>query len=654
MKEYTGKEMNFTSNQQEIFKQNINALVNEILRKKLQKIKNTKFELLLGNDNLDINLRNTKDNTLLYINTIDELNSMLEIYNDKYLLYPVLYFYGFGNRILFKALLQNKHHQHIVIFENDIEILWIMFHLLDFSCEIKKNKIIIFDTNEINIKDYEMLTLTKPFISFLRIYFLELSSSYYEKMNKDIQKVNKNLMEYFKKAMIGYGNDPLDALQGIEQFVHNLPKMLTHSSYKELIKKRKNLSKTAIIVSTGPSLIKQLPLLKKYQNKATIFCADSAYPILAKHNIKPDYVCMLERASLTAEFFNHDFKDFDKDIVFICASLIHPNAITYLEKNNREYILISRFLSFALFIACHDYGYFDQSPSVAHMSYIIAAKLCHKNIIFIGQDLAYAENGDSHPQEYQNSSTFESNIYQKIECLGYGGKNSVKTHSIWLLFKQIIEQLILDYPYINTYNCTEGGAWIEGTIEQSFKTTCDKLLLDDLNKPFIKLKKPNIQKQNELMLKSYAKIYKSIKHCIEFKKQTLATIEDIESSYTTLNYLSLEESKEILDILIQIIDNFKTKLENVNMVDFYEILGPLLMQFELNLARIYVLNPKTLEDSFNKSVLWIKEHLEFIHMVYGHIEAQENALFKNIIPLEEELKKRGFKKYLQRIKNANK
>ncbi|EAL5910220.1 TPA: motility associated factor glycosyltransferase family protein, partial [Campylobacter jejuni] len=457
-----------------------------------------------------------------------------------------------------------------------------------------------------------------------------------------------------KKAMIGYGNDPLDALQGIEQFVHNLPKMLTHSSYKELINKRKNLSKTAIIVSTGPSLIKQLPLLEKYQNKATIFCADSSYPILAKHNIKPDYVCMLERTSLTAEFFNHDFKDFDKDIVFICASLIHPNAIAYLEKNNREYILISRFLSFALFIACHDYGYFDQSPSVAHMSYIIAAKLCHKNIIFIGQDLAYAENGDSHPQEYQNSSTFESNIYQKIECLGYGGKNSVKTHSIWLLFKQIIEQLILDYPYINTYNCTEGGAWIEGTIEQSFKTTCDKLLLDDLNKPFIKLKKPNIQKQNELMLKSYAKIYKSIKHCIEFKKQTLATIEDIESSYTTLNYLSLEESKEILDILIQIIDNFKTKLENVNMVDFYEILGPLLMQFELNLARIYVLNPKTLEDSFNKSVLWIKEHLEFIHMVYGHIEAQENALFKNIIPLEEELKKRGFKKYLQRIKNANK
>ncbi|HDX3452389.1 TPA: motility associated factor glycosyltransferase family protein [Campylobacter coli] len=646
--------MIFTSNQQEIFKQNINALDDEILRKKLQEIKSTKFELLLGKDNLDINLRNTKDNTLLYANAIDELNSILEIYNDKYLLYPVLYFYGFGNGILFKALLQNKHHQHIVIFENDIEILWIMFHILNFSHEIKKKKIIIFDTNKINIKDYEMLTHAKPFVSFLRIYFLELSSNYYEKFNNDIKKINKNLMEYFKKAVIAYGNDSLDALQGIEQFVHNLPKMLTHSSYKELINKRKKLSETAIIVSTGPSLTKQLPLLKKYQNKATIFCADSSYPILAKHDIKPDYVCMLERTKLTAEFFNHDFKDFDKDIVFICASLIHPNAITYLEKNDREYILLSRLLPFALFVACHDYGYFDQSPSVAHMSYKIAASLCHKNIIFIGQDLAYAENGDSHPQEYQNSSTFESNMYEKIECLGYGGKNYVKTHSTWLLFKQVIEQLILDYPHINTYNCTEGGAWIEGAIEQSFKTTCDKLLFDDLNKPLIKLKKPKFQKQNELMLKSYTKIYKNIKHCIEFKRYTSTVIEDIESSYTTLNHLNLEESKEILDILIRNIDNFKTELENTNMIDFYEILGPLLMQFEFNLARIYVLNPKTPEDSFNKSVLWIKEHLEFMHMIYGHIEAQENVLLKNIIPLEKKLRERGMEKYLKRIKNANK
>ncbi|MCR2096045.1 6-hydroxymethylpterin diphosphokinase MptE-like protein, partial [Campylobacter upsaliensis] len=81
--------------------------------------------------------------------------------------------------------------------------------------------------------------------------------------------------------------------------------------------KRRNISKNAIIVSTGPSLMKQLPLLKEYREKALIFCADSAYPILAKHNIKPDFVCMVERSDFTAEFFNHDFGDFDEGVCFI-------------------------------------------------------------------------------------------------------------------------------------------------------------------------------------------------------------------------------------------------------------------------------------------------------------------------------------------------
>ncbi|EAH8881237.1 motility associated factor glycosyltransferase family protein, partial [Campylobacter jejuni] len=111
--------MTFTPTQKELFNKNIEALSNILLKESLKEIKSSKFELILGKDNLDINLKDTSDNTFLYENVIDELNSMLNTYNDKYLLYPVLYFYGFGNGILFKALLQNKNHQHIVVFEKD-------------------------------------------------------------------------------------------------------------------------------------------------------------------------------------------------------------------------------------------------------------------------------------------------------------------------------------------------------------------------------------------------------------------------------------------------------------------------------------------------------------------------------------------------------
>ncbi|ECR5391949.1 motility associated factor glycosyltransferase family protein [Campylobacter jejuni] len=637
--------MIFTPTQKELFNKNIESLSNILLKESLKEIKSSKFELILGKDNLDINLKDTSDNTFLYENVIDELNTMLNTYNDKYLLYPVLYFYGFGNGILFKALLQNKNHQHIVVFEKDIEIIWIMFHILDFSSELQSARLMVLENDKLQAQDYTELCSSKPFFQFSRIYFLELMSHYYERFHEDILGLNKKLAENFKNSIVSHGNDPLDALQGIEQFVYNLPQMITHPSYKELLSKRKGISDTAIIVSTGPSLTKQLPLLKKYASKATIFCADSSYPILAKHGIKPDYVCMLERTELTAEFFNHDFGEFDKDIVFVCAGVVHPKAIEYLKGRNRKYLIIPRYLYFPIYIKLKYFDFLYNTPSVAHMACYLSLHLSHKNIIFIGQDLAYAENGNSHPDDYQNSANYESQMYEHILTEAYGGKKEIKTHEVWIFFKQILEAMIIKY-HITTYNCTEGGARIEGTIEKPFLWACENLLHKDLNKPFEKLEPLSLNKQNEFLLKAYYKVYQSIKHCRDFSKILSNDFNNIQNIYLNLN-----KKENDLNLAIRKIDEFKNKLENIKqMQDLYEILQPLRTQFELNLARIYVLNPKTKEDAFNKSILWIKEHLEFMELVYGHIKAQENALIKNILPLEEKLKERKLDKWMERVR----
>ena len=584
---------------------------------------------------------------LLYQDPIKELQTMLNTYNDKYLLYPVLYFYGFGNGILFKALLQNKNHQHIVVFEKDIEIIWIMFHILDFSSELQSARLMVLQTSSLDIEFFSNFCSSKPFFQFSRIYFLELMSHYYERFHEDILGLNKKLAENFKNSIVSYGNDPLDALQGIEQFVYNLPQMITHPSYKELLSKRKGISDTAIIVSTGPSLTKQLPLLKKYASKATIFCADSSYPILAKHGIKPDYVCMLERTEITAEFFNHDFGEFDKDIIFICAGVVHPKAIEYLK--GRNLVITQKVLAFPYYINLKNFCYAAVGFSVAHTLSYLATHLSHKNIIFIGQDLAYAENGNSHPDDYQNSANYESQMYEHILTEAYGGKEKIKTHHVWLMFKRNLEQdvqKIQKYLDTKVYNCTEGGARIEGTIEKPFLWACENLLDKDLNKPFEKLEPLSLNKQNEFLLKAYYKVYQSIKHCRDFSKILSNDFEKIQSVY-----LSLNEKEEYLNLAIEKIDEFKNKLEDIKqMQDLYEILSPLLIQFELNLARIYVLNPKTKEDAFNKSILWIKEHLEFMELVYGHIKAQENALIKNILPLEEKLKERKLDKWMERVR----
>ncbi|HFW6651644.1 TPA: motility associated factor glycosyltransferase family protein, partial [Campylobacter jejuni] len=459
-----GLMMTFTPTQKELFNKNIEALSNILLKESLKEIKSSKFELVLGKDNLDINLKDTSDNTFLYENVIDELNSMLNTYNDKYLLYPVLYFYGFGNGILFKALLQNKNHQHIVVFEKDIEIIWIMFHILDFSNELQSARLMVLETSSLDIEFFSNFCSNKPFFQFSRIYFLELMSHYYERFHEDILGLNKKLAENFKNSIVSYGNDPLDALQGIEQFVYNLPQMITHSSYKELLSKRKGISDTAIIVSTGPSLTKQLPLLKKYANKATIFCADSSYPILAKHGIKPDYVCMLERDEIVAECFNNDFGEFDKDILFIVKSVTHPHTIKYLQKNNRAFILVSTYASFIQYLKLDYFGYFNMGFSVAHMNFLLTIHLKYKNIILIGQDLAYAKDGQTHSQGFIHANLHNGDYERdldKFSTTAYGGNGKVQSSEIWTLFRHNFEKDIVNIKmnyHITTYNCTEGGA----------------------------------------------------------------------------------------------------------------------------------------------------------------------------------------------------
>ncbi|EAH4701467.1 DUF115 domain-containing protein, partial [Campylobacter coli] len=355
---------------------------------------------------------------------------------------------------------------------------------------------------------------------------------------------------------------------------------------------------------------------------------------------------------IVAECFNNDFGEFDKDIVFIVKSVTHPHTIKYLQKNNRAFILVSTYASFIQYLKLDYFGYFNMGFSVAHMNFLLTIHLKYKNIILIGQDLAYAKDGQTHSQGFIHANLHNGDYERdldKFSTTAYGGNGKVQSSEIWTLFRHNFEKDIVNIKmnyHITTYNCTEGGARIEGTIEKPFLWACENLLDKDLNKPFEKLEPLSLNKQNEFLLKAYYKVYQSIKHCRDFSKILSNDFEKIQSIY-----LSLNEKEEDINLAIEKIDKFKNKLEDIKqMQDLYEILQPLRTQFELNLARIYVLNPKTKEDAFNKSILWIKEHLKFMELVYGHIKAQESALIKNILPLEEKLKERKLDKWMERVR----
>ncbi|HDZ4967941.1 TPA: motility associated factor glycosyltransferase family protein, partial [Campylobacter jejuni] len=510
------------------FLKNTQALfeVDETLAYKLRSLKNIALKLIQNENGINF----IKDEVLLYQNPNQEFLENLSLFQSEYAKYPVLFFYGFGNGMLYKSLCENKNHQHIVVFEDDLEILALAFHLFDFNAALKNEKLILFHTQTLNTAQLSTLFSYEVIQKSVKIFNLFIHSDFYQKFqNTQIQNTNTQLIEMIRFIVLNKGNDPHDSLVGIKHTLDNLPKMLNHGIFQEFLKERRTKAKNAIIVSTGPSLTKQLPLLKKYANKATIFCADSSYPILAKHGIKPDYVCMLERDDIVSKCFDNDFGDFNKGMLFILASVVHKEVLDFLEKDQRTYMLVHRPLNFAASLKLDEYGYLGVGHSVSNMIYELAGALRFENIIFIGQDLAYGEDGSSHPKEHIHGSQGEEIRGEKY-TLAYGGKGKVRTQLTWNLFRQVFEKDIFwakEKLNITTYNCTEGGARIEGTIEKPFLWACENLLDKDLNKPFDFPKFLDKKLAENKLEKTKKYLQKSILESKEFIKKTQTQLQKL-------------------------------------------------------------------------------------------------------------------------------
>ncbi|HEC1731860.1 TPA: motility associated factor glycosyltransferase family protein, partial [Campylobacter jejuni] len=603
------------------FLKNTQALfeVDETLAYKLRSLKNITFKLIQNENGINF----AKDEILLYQNPNQELLENLRLFQNEYAKYPVLFFYGFGNGMLYKSLCENKNHRHIIVFEDDLEILALAFYLFDFSEALKNEKLILFHTQTLNTPQLSTLFSYEIIQKSVKIFNLFIHSDFYQKFqNTQIQNTNTQLMEMIRFIVLNKGNDPHDSLVGIKHTLDNLPKMLNHGIFQEFLKERRTKVKNAIIVSTGPSLTKQLPLLKKYANKATIFCADSAYVILGKYGIKPDYVCMLERDDIVSKCFDNDFGDFNKGILFILASVVHKEVLDFLEKDQRTYMLVHRPLNFAASLKLDEYGYLGVGHSVSNMIYELAGALRFENIIFIGQDLAYSEDGSSHPKEHIHGNQGEE-IRGESYTLAYGGKGKVRTQLTWNLFRQAFEKDIFwtkEKLHINTYNCTEGGARIEGTIEKPFLWACENLLDEDLNKPFDFPKILDKKQAKEKLEKTKKYLQKGILESKEFIKKAQTQLQKLR--YT------LEKNKDDFHTLEKIKNNLLNLFKEFKKLKFFnELTRAIYFHNECEILKFEVLNANKQKENL---IDFLKiQHNWFIQGL-GYLDAQNQTIKKSL------------------------
>lgn len=631
--------------QNPIFKKNLQALFqqDEILAARLFGMDDQgDYEVFMGKDPLDINIIDNKTLRYIYENPVKDIEKMLDETEKKYKRYPIMYFYGLGNGIFYKALLSNQTHQKIIVIEPKIEILYIVLNLIDLSNELASERLALFYSEFATYTQFYFLISKSEFKSYAKLYDLHIHTSFYDQFEEDCKRVNKDFTKAISQMVVAHGNSIDDMLQGIDQHIKNLPTMVTNYAYADLVKKRHKLMDTAVIVATGPSLDKQLETLKKFAPYVTVISLDASYPILAKHGIVPDYVTSIERVEATASFFEKKYGKFDKDIYFIVASLTHEQTVKNILPS-RRLALTMRPQQSELVFNMKDFGYLGIGHSTANQAYQLAYALGHKNIVLIGQDLAFAPDGKSHATGHAFAQQDEY-LYETA----YGGEGEVRTTYVWKLFKNQYEKDIEQAKQddVITYNCTEGGARINGSIEKPFLETMQELASDKEPKNLPHIETVDKKRADKNLLKAYKFIEKKLKTQRLVKEKIESVFLDVAPKIDEIIKLRDEDkiTEDLFAKLIKIsdkIDKAKDFIASSKRKIFIETIVQISIFYqELELAKIVVAPSDTNMEKVKKLVEWVEVHKYWLFSVAGGLNADIETTEKASKNLIKEMKKR--------------
>ncbi|QIW63899.1 motility associated factor glycosyltransferase family protein [Campylobacter jejuni] len=537
-----------------ILEKNIQALlsgVNEPLGNKLLNfIQNKTCSRFNIDENL--NIYDKTHNVFMYENLEEEINFFYQSILEKTPRYPFVCIYGIGNALLIKNLA--KHYKHLFVFESEIELFILALSMIDLSEELCSGKIYLVDIKEERV-DIQLLILfdMKDMFEYLSLYEMFVNNSFYKQFQQDdwykantlceknIEVVIRNLIGNFQIALPTYSH-----------LLQNIPSMLESIPFQRILSERKNKFDNAIVVSAGPSLAKQLPLLKAYQDKAVIFCADGALSMLEKEGVVPDYVLNIDFKDCHAMKFFQNKEN--KTSLNVLSCVTHPSLVHFLDNKSvvlRDDPLYQRF-------NLNDFGYIDTGTHVSHFSYTLALALGFKNIIMIGQDLAFDEKGNSHSKGFDFGEKFEEEHKKyKLKTQAYGGKGEVLTHITWNDYRVKLEYLFAcNDQKAKFYNATEGGARINFTEELSFKECCEKLLTKE--KPQFELPKSLTKNRSDKLLAKFKeKIQKDQENAKRFLDDALALKQILENILSKDFLLPLE----FLEKVYQNIENFNHSLD---------------------------------------------------------------------------------------------
>ena len=285
--------------------------------------------------------------------------------------------YGLGLGYLFQLTSQNSKGT-VILYEPDLNILWLAFTLVDFSNDILKSNVFVASTFD----EIGEILHKKSGIKNNPVLLSLPSQREYD--SEGFENFVKKLKELVGSFALDLKFTQQKFYSSLKMLLQNIPHLLQEKplvKFKDVYK-----GKTAVIVSAGPTLDRNIEVLKKYRDKFILFTVGTAVKTLYANGIKPDFLCIIETYNSSKQVEGLDLKD----VYFVTEPYANPALRKFQYKNIFSHISSNNPINqFWGEIIEENIKEYLSKGTVSYTALNCARILGCSKIILVGQDLAY-------------------------------------------------------------------------------------------------------------------------------------------------------------------------------------------------------------------------------------------------------------------------
>ncbi len=461
-----------------------------------------------------------ENNKMFYDET--EVDFNIEI-NSKLNSVDTIFVHGFGAGNMIKQLRKKYPKVFIVILENNFCVLQSVLSVFDLSDIILDEKIIVslFNDDNATTAISSLIRSLEPRLRWGEL--VQFVTPGYDKIRfYKIRQMQDIIFKAISPILLNRNTLIGKSRQIVENAIRNLPSMIDGGYIEDFNDYFKD--KPAVIVASGPSLNKNLHLLKDAVSKCVIIAADSVISTLKSIDIIPDFACGVDYQTVNVEKYKSVLKEKEKSSVkYVCSDGVYYSIPKLFQKSFFQYTPMS-FISLYGDIIGESRKRQFSANAVTHMAIQLAYVIGANPIIFIGQDWAYSGG-----MEHATKASVEGELPKDVIWVKGNYENKVPTTPTLYSGLKLVEDMasILSKDGFEFINATEGGAYIEYTKLMTFKKAMNDYMKNDIDKTKLDRKKnvtyaPFIKRTREIK-RDMGKIIKDSSKALRMAKSILKT-----------------------------------------------------------------------------------------------------------------------------------